>query len=140
MREAQGDVRIFILHGATCKMAKDFKSRARELRQQQTPWELMLWERLRKRRMCNIRFLRQHVIGKYIVDFYAPALRLAIELDGPQHFYPSVESYDEKRSQWLNSQDIKVLRFSNLQIAQEMDAVLQAIELYIKQLTHPPGH
>jgi very-short-patch-repair endonuclease len=136
MRTAQGDAKIFILHGANMQDVKDLKSRARELRKQQTPWELMLWKRLRKRQMCNVRFLRQHSIGNYIVDFYAPSLRLAIELDGPQHFYPSAEIYDQKRSQWLNLQDIKVLRFSNLQIAKELDAVLEAIEQNIKQLLY----
>ncbi|HEX5056268.1 MAG TPA: endonuclease domain-containing protein [Gammaproteobacteria bacterium] len=115
---------------------KNLKSRARELRRQQTPWELMLWEQLRKRRLSNVRFLRQHTIGNYIVDFYAPSLRLAIELDGSQHFDPAVESYDLKRSEWLNLQGIKILRFTNLQVTQEMDAVLELIEHAVKQLLH----
>ena len=117
---------------------KDLKSRARELRKQQTPWELMLWQRLRKQQLCNIRFIRQRAIGNYIVDFYAPSLKLAIELDGSQHFHPSAERYDQRRNHWLNLQNIKVIRFSNLQIAQEMDAVLEMIEQSIKQLLPPP--
>jgi very-short-patch-repair endonuclease len=122
--------------GANMQNVRNMKSRSRELRKQQTPWELMLWGRLRKAQMCNVRFLRQRSIGNYIVDFYAPSIKLAIELDGPQHFDPSAESYDQKRSQWLNLRGIKVLRFTNLQITQEMDAVLEVIEQNIKQLLH----
>lgn len=61
--------------------------RARELRKQTTPAEKILWEQLRNRRLNGIKFRRQHPLGKYIVDFYSPAHRLVIEIDGEFHRY-----------------------------------------------------
>jgi very-short-patch-repair endonuclease len=115
------------------------KDRARLLRKQQTPWELKLWGRLRKRGVCDLRFLRQRVLGNYILDFYAPSLKLAIELDGSQHFHPAEEAYDQHRDDSLRRQSITVLRFSNLQIEKEFDVVLEAIRETVERLRHPPA-
>ena len=61
------------------------KERRRELRNNQTPAEKMLWQKIRKKQLSGIQFYRQYGIGAYIADFYAPVLRLCIEVDGIQH-------------------------------------------------------
>jgi very-short-patch-repair endonuclease len=110
------------------------KRRAGDLRRDQTSAERALWARLRMRNLCGVRFLRQRVIGDYIVDFYAPSLRLAIELDGGQHYEPEGQRYDEHRSNWLRGQGVMVLRYTNLDVWQRLDDVLDDIERVVMRL------
>ena len=98
---------------------------ARELRKNLTLAEAALWKRLRAGRFLGLHFRRQHILGPYIVDFYCASRRLAIELDGDVHV--GRETADEKRSDWLRSQGVEVLRFWNNDVHQEMDHVLAAI-------------
>lgn len=116
------------------------KRRAGELRRNQTAAERALWARLRMRNLAGVRCLRQFVIGNYIVDFYMPSLRLAIELDGGQHYESDKVRYDEQRSRQLEAQGITVLRYTNLDVAQRLDDVLGDIERVVLRLKqHPPG-
>jgi very-short-patch-repair endonuclease len=77
-----------------------------------TGTERRLWTHLRGRKLEGWKFRRQHPIGEYIVDFYCPAARLVIELDGSSHDSDQQERYDQARQRWLESQGCKVLRFS----------------------------
>jgi very-short-patch-repair endonuclease len=78
--------------------------RARELRRQMSLPEVVLWQALRNVRLAGLRFRRQHPIGPYILDFYCPAARLALEVDGFAH-YSIAEAYrDERRQAWLAQQ------------------------------------
>lgn len=117
------------------------KSRASALRRNQTPAECELWKHLRLRQLGGIRFLRQYVIGGCILDFYAPSIRLAIELDGGQHYEPDAQERDQTRSQWLASRGIEVLRYTNLEVSRRMDDVLDDITRAVTRLlrTHPPA-
>jgi adenine-specific DNA-methyltransferase len=117
------------------------KRRAGDLRRGQTPGERALWGRLRMRNVCGVRFLRQRIIGSYIVDFYAPSLRLAVELDGGQHYEPGGMRHDAQRSEWLHARGITVLRYTNLDVSQRLDDVLLDIERVVMRLRtrHPPG-
>ena len=72
-----------------------------------------MWHVLRDRRFAGIKFRRQHPIGRYIVDFYCVALRLAIELDGKHHEAPWMADYEDERIGALQSMGITVLRISN---------------------------
>lgn len=74
--------------------------------------ERRVWSHLRGRKLEGFKFRRQHPIGDYIVDFYCPAARLVIELDGYSHSFEKQVDYDEARDLWLKSQGCKVLRFS----------------------------
>lgn len=103
------------------------KSRARELRRNQTPMERLLWQRLRLRQIKGVRFLRQYVIGGCVLDFYAPSIRLAIELDGGQHYEPAALEHDESRTRWLSSLGITVLRYTNLEVSRQLGDVLDDI-------------
>ena len=82
---------------------------ARKLRSSSTDTEVLLWAYLRKKQILGVQFYRQKIIGNYIVDFYAPAVKLVIELDGSQHFEPEVIDYDNSRDIFLNELDLKVL-------------------------------
>jgi very-short-patch-repair endonuclease len=83
---------------------------ARELRKNQTPAESLLWERLRNRRSNGLKFRRQHHIGRYIVDFYCAELRLVIELEGGIRQTPDQKEYDENRFDFLEANDMNILR------------------------------
>ena len=94
-----------------------------------TDAEAALWPRLRAKRFGGFNFRRQYVCGPYILDFYCPARRLAIELDGGQHFELAALAYDRRRTQYLRSHEIEVLRFPNDVVFKEPDAVLESIAI-----------
>jgi very-short-patch-repair endonuclease len=102
-------------------------SQARYLRKNATRCERILWRHLRSRNFAGYKFRRQHPIDPYVLDFYCPALKLAIELDGSGHGYSLREKRDQIREQFLARQGIAVVRFWNHQIQGELDSVLQAI-------------
>lgn len=87
------------------------------------------WLRLRNRRLVGFKFRRQHPAGPYILDFYCPDRRLAVELDGGQHFMSAARSYDRRRTTFLRRLGVRVLRFPTDLIFREPDAVLEAILL-----------
>jgi len=101
---------------------------ARALRQHLTPAEHLLWEELRKRRLAGLRFRSQHPIGSYVLDFYCPAFKLAIEIDGLIHETRSKQ--DHYRTEVLNLMGITVLRFSNAEIFNELPRVLERISAF----------
>ena len=84
--------------------------RARALRRAMTLPEVLLWQALRGGQVGGMRFRRQHPIGPYVLDFYCPALRLAVEIDGAAHDIPAQASHDLRRDAWLAAQGIRVLR------------------------------
>ncbi len=92
-----------------------------------TDSEQALWGRLRGKQLKGIQFYRQRPIGNAINDFYAPKAKLMVEVDGSQHFTPSNIKKDEIRSAELEKQGLRVLRFNNLQVLQEIDAVVETI-------------
>jgi very-short-patch-repair endonuclease len=99
--------------------------RAKQLRKQATPTEKLLWEHLKNRQLNGIKFRRQHVLDPYIVDFYSPAHRLAIEIDGEIHKFQEQE--DSFRTQTLEELGIKVIRFWNHEVEHCLDIVLESI-------------
>jgi very-short-patch-repair endonuclease len=106
---------------------KKLKPYARQLRGGMTDAELRLWGRLRAKQINGVQFYRQKPLGPYIVDFYAAKARLVIEIDGAQHFEPAHQARDSVRDAWLKQQGLKVLRFDNLQVLRETEAVLEQI-------------
>ena len=100
---------------------------ARALRQRSTDAELRVWSVLRDKRLNGHKFRRQHPINHYIVDFYCDAARLAIELDGGQHFEPAAIDYDRRRTESLAHAGIKVMRFSNIDALKHTSAVAESI-------------
>ena len=107
---------------------------ARELRRNMTRQERRLWYDYLKRQ--EIKFRRQVPIGSYIVDFYNSSLKIAIELDGSQHYEPEEEKYDIRRTEYLNSQGIEVIRIPNNQIDKNFNGVCVAVDEIIKKFSH----
>jgi very-short-patch-repair endonuclease len=105
------------------------------LRKKATDTERTLWRHLRNRNFAGYKFRRQHPLGCYIVDFYSPAAKLAIELDGGGHNYQFRLTLDQKRSNALADQAITVLRFWNHQVRYELDSVLKAIWFALEERT-----
>jgi very-short-patch-repair endonuclease len=106
---------------------KTLKSNSRKLRTDMTDAEQRLWSRVRGKQLSGVQFYRQKPIGGYIVDFYAPAARLVIELDGSQHLEAKHKENDQVRDHFLQSNGLKVLRFNNRQVLLELDAVVGCI-------------
>jgi len=110
---------------------KEKTKRARILRKKSTPQEIILWSRLKNRNFRNLKFRRQHPIGKYIVDLVCIEKKIIIELDGWQHKKDTNKKYDDERSSYLQEQDYKVIRFWNNEINYELDSVLMEIERHL---------
>ena len=108
------------------------KEPARALRKAMTPQERKLWFLFL--RTCAPRFLRQRPLGKFIVDFYCPSHKLAIEVDGGQHYQEASLAYDRERSESLAGLGVAILRFSNLEIDCNFPAVCRQIS---QGLDHP---
>jgi very-short-patch-repair endonuclease len=108
--------------------------RARGLRQDSTRVEARLWSKLRADRLDGLSFRRQHPAGAYILDFYCPELRLAIELDGRQHGEQPQQSRDQRRSTWLQGCGVTELRFWNNDVTQNLRGVLEKIKAVADEL------
>lgn len=115
------------------------RQHARELRQNQTDAEQLLWNLLRDRRFAGKKFRRQHPIDRYIIDFYCHEERLAVELDGGQHNENSRQQYDDQRSAFLKEQGIRVVRFWNNDVLGQTEAVLESLWLEVNSLPSPPA-
>ena len=99
---------------------------ARDLRREQTDAEAKLWSRLRNRQIDGWRFKRQVPRGPYIVDFYCADAGLVVEVDGAQHLEARAE-HDRRRSAYLESQGLTVLRFWNREVLVNIDITVEAI-------------
>ncbi len=101
------------------------------------PAEVMLWTKLRGKNLNNVKFRRQYSIGPYIVDFYSPQMRLAVEIDGESHFIDGADIRDRDRQAFIESPGIYVLRFTNRDIYERLDGVIVKIAERLKLLTSP---
>ena len=104
---------------------------AQSLRRNMTKEERRLWYDFL--RQYPIRFLRQKVIGRYIVDFYFRQSALVIEVDGGQHGQPDAVEYDEIRTRWISQWGLTVMRISNKEVNQNFAAVCQAIDCAVQE-------
>ena len=107
--------------------------RARSLRKKATPPERILWRHLRNRNFAGHKFRRQHPFDRYVLDFYCPSAKLAIELDGGGHNYYAGQIHDRMRSEFLARHGVVLLRFWNHQVRQELDSVLRAISFALEE-------
>lgn len=104
---------------------------AQELRKNMTPEERKLWYEYLNR--YPIRFRRQITVGIYILDFYCAGAKLAIEIDGAQHYLPQGKQHDLYRTNYLNEQGIKVLRFTNRDVMENLQGVCTMIDKTVKE-------
>ena len=103
------------------------KQPARTLRTNMTDSERLLWARLRRKQIHGVQFYPQKPIDNYIVDFYAPGARLALEVDGSQHLESEHAEQDRQRTTYLNGLGLRVLRFNNVEVLRRLDGVIQTI-------------
>lgn len=104
--------------------------KARYLRQVETEVEKLLWEELRNNKLGE-KWRRQHPVGVFVLDFYCPRFKLAIELDGAYHFKEDGKTYDNMRTEFLAANKIKVVRFKNDEILKGLSKVLKIIKEHI---------
>lgn len=104
------------------------KTFRKTLRKNLTSAEAKLWKVLQNSNLEDRKFRRQHSIGNYILDFYCPSEKLAVELDGEFHFNDSARVYDFERRQFLESYGIRVIRFENRRVFEDLEWLLDVIK------------
>jgi len=105
----------------------------RELRNNMTSAEGRLWLFLQKKQLNGCRFRRQYGVDSYILDFYCPDLKIAIEVDGDSHFEESAREKDFEREQFLQSLGILTLRFTNQEVFDDLEGILEKIQEFTKR-------
>jgi very-short-patch-repair endonuclease len=103
------------------------KNFARELREDQTAAEQLLWGIVRNRNVLGFKFRRQHQFGDYVADFYCHEAQLVIECDGSVHEGSEAWQHDQQRDAYMISQGLRILRLTNSQIFHDTEAVLDEI-------------
>jgi very-short-patch-repair endonuclease len=109
---------------------KYLKDTRRVLRNNTTSAEAILWKSLQKSQLMGRKFRRQHSIGSYVADFYCISERLVVELDGQPHFTSAGIERDLEREAYLNSLNIRVVRFENREVFSNLEGVLAKIASY----------
>ena len=112
----------------------DSFSKAQFLRRNETKAEKLLWEKLRNNQLEGLKFRRQHPVNIYIADFYCHKFKLIIELDGDYHDQEEQKQKDEVRTEVLRLNDLKIIRFKNEEVEQDINQVLTTIKNKIEQL------
>ena len=121
---------MYISAKSNPKSQKDFR---KSLRNNLTPSEAILWQYLKKGQVGGHKFRRQHGLGSYVMDFYCPALKLCIELDGEVHDSEQAFDHDEARTDFLKENGISVLRFENYIVHTDPQAIINAILLFAEE-------
>ena len=100
------------------------RQRRRSLRKAQTDAEQLLWHHLRSNQLSELKFRRQHEVGPYIIGFYCHKAKLVVEIDGSQHYDSDGLANDGRRTAYLESQGLSVVRFTNIEVLTEIEGVL----------------
>jgi len=111
----------------------ELKEQRQKLRNNATSAEAVLWTYLKGSQLAGRKFRRQHSIGKYVLDFYCPAEKLAVELDGVYHFTDEGIAHDNRKTEFLNNLGIRVLRLENETIFENIDFILETIRWHFKK-------
>lgn len=111
---------------------EDEKELRRGLRKTMPPAEVILWQCLRGQQI-GYKFRRQYSVGAYVIDFYCPQMKLAIELDGESHYVDGAEERDKQRQDFIESFGVRFLRFTNVDIYDNIEGVLEQIVQVLSQ-------
>jgi len=103
------------------------KKYARALRRNMTDAERLLWSKVRRKQLKGFQFYRQRIIGNYIADFYCPKANVIIEIDGGQHYNNEGLKADEVRDDYMKNQGFKVLRFSDRDVIENLNGVMERV-------------
>ena len=112
--------------------SKKLKIQRQDLRKEMTPAEVRLWDVLKGRRLDGRKFRRQQSLGSYIVDFYCPAEKLVIELDGEVHNDCLRREYDAQRQEYIQALGMTVLRFENRLVFEDIENVVATIKWHFE--------
>ena len=115
---------------------KDLKETRRKLRREETIAEKHMWSQLRNRQLLGLKFKRQFSIENYIIDFYCPQNKIAIELDGNVHEVEEVKEYDEERQKYLESHGINFIRITNEEYLSNSNKAFDKIETEIRLIVN----
>ncbi len=110
------------------------KEKRRQLRKNQTFCEKIVWLYLRDRKTLGYKFRRQYSVDQFVIDFYCPELKLAVEIDGNVHDQPDQKEYDIKRQEYLESFGIAFIRITNEELLGNPNMAFDRIEEVIKNL------
>lgn len=116
---------------------RELVGKARQLRKNMTKAEIILWSRLRSKKLDGYKFRRQQPIFDYVVDFFCNELKLIIEVDGEIHALNEKREYDIKRDKILNIDGFHIIRLSNLEIETEINSAISKIRLFISSTLSP---
>lgn len=134
-REQMGEVDLDMDDKKRVYHLVGLKTRRRDLRKRSTNPEILLWNRLRNNQL-GVKFRRQFSVMGYVVDFYCPKHRLAVELLGGIHNKLEVKKYDEYRKRYIESFRINILEVPNSEVDNNLDGVIKKIQIHF---THPVG-
>ena len=113
------------------------KAKRRRLRTDSPTAETKIWSSLRRKNVFGYKFRRQYSVGPYVIDFYCPALKLAVEIDGDSHFIGDAVEDDKRRQAFIESFGIRFLRFTNRDIYDNLEGVLEAITSVVLAKSDP---
>jgi very-short-patch-repair endonuclease len=114
------------------------KDKRQSLRNNMPLAEQLIWARLKGKQVENCKFRRQYSVGAFVIDFYTVEIKLAIEIDGDSHFADGAEVADRERQSLIEASGIRFLRFTNRQVYEELDGVIEAISQMICTLRGLP--
>ena len=118
---------------------RDLIKKARELRNNMTTSEILLWSRLRSKQVEGYKFRRQQPIFDYIVDFYCHEIKFIIEVDGPIHSLPEQAEYDKRREKILKTNGYTIFHLSAAEIISNLEASVSRLKNFILTNMSPPG-
>jgi very-short-patch-repair endonuclease len=110
------------------------KLKRQQLRRNMTKAEAVIWQKLRCKQIENCKFRNQYSVKQFVLDFYSPEIKLAIEIDGESHFQEGAGQYDHERQIFIESTGINFLRFTNNQVYENLNGVLEIIAQKIREL------
>lgn len=113
---------------------KSIKITRKQLRSNMPKPEAIMWFRLKNKQINGYKFRRQYSIGPFVVDFYCPRLKLAIEIDGDSHFYKKSRGYDKERQNYIESKGVNFLRFTNNEVLKNINGV---VEVLLERTSNP---
>jgi very-short-patch-repair endonuclease len=113
------------------------KEKQRQLRNNAPQAESLVWSKLKGKQLLGYKFRRRYSVGPYVIDFYCPALKLAVEIDGDSHFEEGAKDDDCSRQAFIESFGIQFLRFTNEEIRNNLEGVLAAIAQVVQQRKTP---
>ena len=116
---------------------KKLEDNRKRLRNNSTPAEAALWSLIKNKQINGRKFRRQHSIGNYILDFYCPEEKLAIELDGEDHYWEEGMRRDKLKTAYIESHGIKIIRFENKLVFKDPEFVLNTIKNILQHNTTP---